>query len=372
MADSGHDKHLQLSVDAVGLAFMAFQLNRQDLAPLANQRYLEAIRSLGLVVQSSMQTANSVANQSLSDATLQSVLLLDLFEKLAFNSHQMSEFPGHLLSHIQGALSIVQSIPRTQFSNPMIQQLATQSVLAYTLSCGAEEIPIPEAVVRLYSDLGRYIRTRHWILIGHFIRLINFCSETRNGKSDSSDIRKRVRSLYDELSYAESRMPQSLWPQRRDTSDALAFDNYYDVYPGHRAAQFFNAYRFMRLGAAEMLQKLEYSAEIAEDVTQTTQAICATVPQILLPTETFHNAVPFSPFQMLECAGVLAPLYLAAQQTRDPMMRAWILRTLMYMADNGLKPAKIVAYILKFKPQVGYWAVFRMIGNYAITSSERI
>ncbi|KAL5598186.1 hypothetical protein FOBRF1_011979 [Fusarium oxysporum] len=368
LANSGRNGHLQLSVDAVSLAFMAFQLNRQDLIPLASQRYLAAIRGLGNVMRSSMQATSNAASQSLSNVTLQSVLLLDLYEKMAYQHHQLSEPPGHLLSHVRGAVSIVQSLPRGEFSNPTIQQLATQSVLAFTLSCGAAEIPIPEALIGLYNDLGSYIQSGPWVLIGLFIRLVNFRADVVIGKLDPSDIIKRARDLYDELSHAESNIPRFLWPHRRDTCEAIAFDGYYDVYPGHNAAQFFNAYRIMRLDMADIIQKFELNAEVAENIAQVTQAICASVPSIILPEARPQNTLPLSPLQILECSAVLTPLYAAARNTQDSAMRAWILQTLMYMANNGVKMAKSVAYILTFKPQVGYWAVFRIIGNYAITS----
>jgi hypothetical protein len=127
---------------------MAYQLNCQDLLPVANQRYLAAIRSLGVVIRSSLQ-ANNAANQSLTDETLQSVLLLDLYEKMAYQPLSESEFPSSWLSHIQGALSIVRSRPTAGFSNPTTQQLATRTVIALTLSCGAAGIPIPEALIGL-------------------------------------------------------------------------------------------------------------------------------------------------------------------------------------------------------------------------------
>ncbi|EXM04495.1 hypothetical protein NOF04DRAFT_18454 [Fusarium oxysporum II5] len=367
LTDSAPNGHLQVSVDAVSLAFMAYQLNRQDLVLLANQRYLAAIRSLGIVMRSSLQ-ANNAANQSLTDETLQSVLLLDLYEKMAYQPHPVSEFPGSWLSHVQGALSIVRSRPTAGFSNPTTQQLATRTVIALTLSCGAAGIPIPEALIGLYNDLDSYVRSAKWTFIGLLISLINLRADMNNGKLDSSDIVQRARDLYEELSHAEGKIPRSWWPQRRDTSEAVVFGRYYDVYPGHYATQVFNAYRIMRLDVCSIIQKFDPSSEVAETITEVAQAICAAVPQFILPRARSQNTLPFSPLQILECSGVLTPLYAASQNTQDPVMRAWILQTLVYMADNGIKLARSVAQVIMFLPNMDYWAVFRMVGNCAITA----
>ncbi|KAI1028152.1 hypothetical protein LB504_012465 [Fusarium proliferatum] len=358
--------YLQVSVDAVGLAFMAFMLNRQDLIPLAYQRYLTAIRSLGTVVRSSMQANHNVDSQPLSDVTLQCVLLLDLYEKMAYQHHRSSKSPGLLLSHVHGALSIVQSRPRGEFLNPTIQRLATQSLFAFTLSCGAAEIHIPEALVRLYRELCSYIQSIPWSMIGLLIRLINLRADLREGKFDPINVVKRARDLYNELSHRENQMPRFLWPQRRDACETGAFDHYYDVYPSHQAVQIFNLNRFHRLDAAEIIQKFEPSTEIAENIAQMTQAICASVPAIISPTARSHNSIPFSPLQILECSALLSPLYAAARNTQDPAMRDWILQTLMYMANSGVKLAQSVAHVLMSEPLASQWAVFGIVGNYSV------
>ncbi|KAI7770544.1 hypothetical protein LZL87_002915 [Fusarium oxysporum] len=368
LADSGHNGHLQVAVDAVSLAFMAFQLNRQDLIPLANHRYLAAIRSIGMVVRSSTQIIDNTADQSLSDVTLQSVLLLDLYEKMAYQYRQQSESPGSLLSHAQGALAIVRSRPRGKFCNPTIQRLAIQSFYAYILSCGASDIPIPEALVGLYNELGSYIPIGEHALIGLFIRLVNFRVDMHNDKLDPSDIIKGARDLYDGFYDVENKLPRSWWPHRRDTCEAVAFHRYYDVYPDHQASQIFNTCRSMRLDLAGIIQKFQPSAEVAEAIAEVSQAICASVPELILPAARSQNTVPLSPLQILECSAALSPLYTAARNTQDMTMHAWILRTLMDMANSGVKLAQTVAHIIMFEPQMGHWDVFRVIGNYSIAA----
>lgn len=366
LAVSGRNEHLQLSVDAASLAFMAFQLNRQDLIPLASQRYLAAIRGLGNVMRSSMQAASNASSQSLGDVILQPILLLDLYEKMASQHHQSSESSGLLLSHVRGAASILQSLPRGEFSNLTIQRLAVQSVTAFTMSCAAAEIPIPGALMGLYNDLSIYMQTGFWPPIGLLIDLVNIRAEIGLGKPQLSGVVKHARDLYDEVSRAESNIPCSHRPQRIDTCEAIAFNGYYDVYPGQNAARCFNAYRLMRLDVADIIQKLELDAGVAQDITQVTLAICASIPSIILLGARPQNALPFSPIQILECSSMLTPLYAAARYTQDSAMRAWILQILIYMANNGVKMAKTVACILLFKPQVSFWSVFKIVGSYAV------
>ncbi|RKK72286.1 hypothetical protein BFJ69_g10203 [Fusarium oxysporum] len=254
-------------------------------------------------MRSSLQ-ANNAANQSLTDETLQSVLLLDLYEKMAYQPHPESEFPGSWLSHVQGALSIVRSRPTAGFSNPTTQQLATRTVIALTLSCGAAGIPIPEALIGLYNDLDSYVRGAKWTFIGLLISLINLRGDMNNGKLESTDIVQRARDLYEELSHAEGKIPRSWWPQRRDTSEAVVFGRYYDVYPGHYATQVFNAYRIMRLDVCSIIQKFDPSSEVAETITEVAQAIlrrCASIHSSTCQVSEYTSLFTIADIGVLRC-----------------------------------------------------------------------
>ncbi|CCT70903.1 uncharacterized protein FFUJ_09073 [Fusarium fujikuroi IMI 58289] len=368
LADSVPDGSLQLSVDAASLAFMAFQLNRFDLIPLANKYYFRAIRSLAMAVQSSIQPTSNAPSQSLSAMALQSVLLLDFYDKMAFQHYQPSEAPGLLQIHAKGSLSILRSLPKGELRNPATLQLATQSILVTILSCGADATDFPEHLIGLYNELGSYIQSDRWHLIGHYIRLVNIHINVRNGKMGLSDALKRAREYSLDIVEEENKMSRLWRPYRRDTCEARAFDSHYDAYPNHKVAQALNKYRIMRLGVASFVHRLTGSVEVAEDVEQLVRTICASVPQIILPEARPQNTLPFSPLQILECSAVLSPLYLCARHTRDPAMRAWILQTLEYMADNGVKMAQTLANIIEspLKPEIWDW--FRMVGSYTCSA----
>ncbi|KAF5654703.1 hypothetical protein FCIRC_13953 [Fusarium circinatum] len=278
----------------------------------------------------------------------------------------MPAHPGLPLSHIQAALSILQTCPRREFSNPIMQQLASRTAFALTLSCGATETPIPEALIRLYNDLNSYMSGPLWILVGLTMRLVDFHAAARAGKFSLSYILEHARAFREELSQAQSNIPRSWGPRRIDTNDTLAFGGYYNVYARHELCQILNSYRVLRLGVCAILLKFPNSSGVTEELAQVTQEICATVPQFVLPQARPQNTFPLSPLQILECSGLLTPLYAAAQNTQDPVMHAWILRTVIYMADNGVKGARTVAGIMTSSPDLHQWKVCSMVGNYAV------
>ncbi|KAH6973110.1 hypothetical protein BKA56DRAFT_492223 [Ilyonectria sp. MPI-CAGE-AT-0026] len=359
--------HLQASVGAVGLAFMALQENRPDLMPLANRQYLAAIQAIREAIHLTQQLASNGTPQPVSDETLQSVLLLDLYEKLAIY-HQWPGLPGSWLSHIQGALGMVQARPSADFRNPTTCQLASRTVIALTISCGAAGIPIPETLQAIRKDLDGYVRNAKWTFIGLLMSVVNLRAHMRSAVLGSDDILSRACELQDQLAFAESMISRSWRPHRVliNFHHTFIFDRYYDVYPSHYTVQVFNAFRILRLEMCGIIRNLHPCSLVAKTIAKITSDICAAVPQFILPGARPENTVPFSPLQILECRGILTALYEAAQITTDVLLRQWILQCLAYMADNGIKMARDVAHILTVTPEVDYWTVFAMVGSCGI------
>ncbi|KAJ4182314.1 hypothetical protein NW767_013895 [Fusarium falciforme] len=367
LATASASGHLQASVGAVGLAFMALLVNRSDLMPLANRQYSVAIRAVREAIRISQQLVSNGTPKPVSDETLQSVLLLDLYEKLTMY-HQSPGLPGSWLSHLQGALGVVQARPSTDFRNSTTCQLAGRTVIALTISCGAAGVPIPEALQAVRRDLDSYIRNSKWTFIGLLMTIVNLRASMRSAVLRPDDILKKAYELQDQLALAESKIPRSWRPHRVTSHQKFILDHYYDVYPSHYATQVFNAFRILRLEMCSIIRNLHPSSSVEETIDQVTRDICATVPQFILPEARSGNAVPFSPLQMLECRGVLIALYEAGQMTTDMHLREWILQRLAYMADNGIKAARDVGHILTFTPEVDYWTVFTMVGSCGITA----
>ncbi|KAM5353554.1 hypothetical protein ACJ41O_000204 [Fusarium nematophilum] len=367
LATSPAAGNLQASVGAVGLAFMALQADRPDLMPLASRQYLAAIQAVREAIGFSQQLASNGTPKPVSDETLQSVLLLDLYEKLAMY-HQWPGLPGSWLSHIQGALGMVQARPSADFRNPTTCQLAGRTVIALSISCGAAGIPIPEPLRAVRQDLDSYIRNAKWTFIGLLMSIVNLRAHMRSVVLRSDDILSQACELQDQLALAESKIPRSWRPRRVDAHHKFIFDHCYDVYPSHYTTQVFNAFRILRLEMCGIIRNLHPSSSVGETIVEITRDICAAVPQFILPEARPENTVPFSPLQTLECRGILTALYEAAQITTDVLLREWILQCLGYMADNGIKMARDVAHILTFTPEVDYWTVFTMVGSCGITA----
>lgn len=359
--------HLQVSVGAVGLVFMALHMNRPDLMPLANHQYLAAIQKIRKAIPFTQGSASKGNPQPVSDETLQSVLLLDLYEKLAIY-HQWSGLSGSWLSHIQGALSVLQSRSSVDFRSPTTRHLANRTVIALTISCGAAGIHVPETLQPIRQDLDGCIHDAKWTFIGLLASIVNLRADMRTAGLRSDDVLSRARELQDQLACAESTIPSSWRPRRVCAQNSLIFGRSYDVHPSHYAAQVFNAFRIMRLEMCGIIRGLHPCSLVEKIISETALDICATLPQFILLGVRSENTLPFSPLQILQCRGVLTALYVAPQITTDSLLRQWILKSLAYMADNGIKMARDVAHILTSTPEVDYWTVFTMVGSCAVTA----
>ncbi|OAL56100.1 hypothetical protein IQ07DRAFT_660453 [Pyrenochaeta sp. DS3sAY3a] len=325
--------YLYASVDAVSLAFMAYQVNHPDLITQAKSRYLAAIRSLRTAIPHSDHPAND-SRSSISNAFLQSVLLLDLYEKIDRHRYDTSpNFPSSWLSHVFGALAMIRERPSTEFSDPIIRELASRTVFALTISC----------------DLAFHVNTPKWAFINLLSAIVNLRADIRAATCNSDAILLRAQELNKRLALAESKIPSSWKPHKKNSDSSMAFGGYYDHYPDHFATQVFNAFRLMRLNMNSIVQGISPRRSTAEEIVNVTQDICASIPQ-------------------LQCYGTLTPLYAAAQITTAPHTRNWILQTLTYMADNGVEMARQVHHILTSAPETDYWVVFAMLGSCGITA----
>jgi hypothetical protein len=170
------------------------------------------------------------------------------------------------------------------------------------------------------------------------------------------------------LRLGESNIPHSWKPRRISADNAMILNGYYDLYPCHYATQVFNAFRIMRLDLNRIICELDMDSSASQTILEITQDICASVPQFIFSTTKAESTLPLSPLQILQCNESLTPLYVAAQMTSEPRIRAWILQTLGHMGDNGVKLATDVIHVLLSAPKTDYWRVFTMVGSCGITA----
>lgn len=350
---------------------MSFHLNRHDLLLLASKQYVAAIRSIRSALSSSSSNNN--------DEVIQSALLLDLYEKIA-NRHE-HRFASWL-SHARGALHMVCDRANTDFSNPTTCQLANNAAVALMKSCGIAGFPVPPSLLALREDLNSYVRDAKWSFTGLVVGIVNlraYMQGLASGAACPNVVLRRAKILDEHMTLVEKRLQRSWKPTRTFTVsyNPLIFGRYYDVYPSHHATQVTNAVRMMRLELNSIIQHVGHSEEPAiksqtrEIIRELTRHLCAAVPQFLLLIGGEATSIPvytLPPLQRLHCCTMLTPLYLSHCLTEDSYMKEWILHILLYMAEHGVKLASDVFKLISSGTFVDYWALYAMVGSYAIAA----
>ncbi|KAI9148847.1 Transcription factor dbaG [Paramyrothecium foliicola] len=361
---------LAASVDAVSLAFSSFQLNSPMLLCRANEKYVIAIQKL----------AHALCNfpSSASDQILQSVVILDMYEKMV-NCNPCNQ--ASWMSHIQGAMSLVQTQIDKHGLSPVTSQLAQRVVVALTISCGAAGIPVPDTVCTLRRKLNNAsaLDNIKWRLTPLLVDAVNLRAELQTKNlSCPSKIAEKARAIDLQLAQLANQIPSSWKPRRVYTIEAQArvFGRYYDIYPDHYATQTWNAIRIIRLEMLVIIKGYDPFSLVDNEESSYLQLlnkiardICASVPQFVLPGICPVNQQPFSPLQTLRCYTLLAPLYIAAQLSSDAYLKLWIIQSLQHIAVVGrMKMAQDVADVLTLGAEISHWTIYAMAGSYAMAA----
>lgn len=231
---------------------MVLQSSRPDLHQHATRRYLNAIQ----ILRAELNSSQLLAKHMVSNTILQSVLLLDLYEKIVVHRNvERSSQPGSWLSHVSGALHLVQIRPTDGFSDPVTVQLAMRTAFALTISCGAAGIQVPKALSALQRDLDHYIRSPNWTLIDVLSAIISLRADIRASHLRPDELFQRAQKLDMRLRLGESNIPHSWKPRRISADNAMILNGYYYLYPCHYANQVFNAFRIMRLDLDLVIRK---------------------------------------------------------------------------------------------------------------------
>ncbi|KAH6988535.1 hypothetical protein EDB80DRAFT_654693 [Ilyonectria destructans] len=356
--------HLSASLEATSLAFMAVQLHTPALMHLASVSYVTAIQRLGRALTELPNGAEEI---------LQSILLLDMYEKMVNRNPQGS---SSWMSHAQGGMSLLG--PRAQqFASSLTgRQLSARLITALTVSCGAMAVRVPDGLMALRGHLDPFISTVKWRFTGILAHVINLQADLRNAEDTCTiDLAERAEHLDDQFKSLYRTLPPSWRPRQISPvrPDLLIFGSYYEIYEDHYVTQVTNGIRAMRLLLNNIMSRHTLrpgpGTIILARICDITHQICATVPQFVLPRAVPDNAVGFSPLQSLQCCTLLAPLYIANQVSADALMRDWIRRCLEYMSETGcMKIAKDVADLMRNKHDLNYWLVYAMVGSYAFAA----
>ncbi|KAH7382879.1 hypothetical protein BKA64DRAFT_171972 [Cadophora sp. MPI-SDFR-AT-0126] len=358
--------HLSASVDAVSVALMSFRTNAPLLRQLAKEKYVAALQKVG---QALRKPEFSATNE-----TLQSVLLLDLYEKLV-NQDPLSSVAW--MSHVEGANSLVKSYGDRFIATQTGRRLATRLAMTLAISCGAARIRIPDALLSLRQILSSFAGDAKWDFTAIVVDVVNLQADIASLQiTSSSEIAERAKKLDRQLQSLEATLPPFWAPQSVFISaHPLLFDSSYDVYQDHFVTQVRNAFRTVRLVLNGFIQKhcppemCVLKNDAANIILMLTEQICAAITPFVLSGNQQGIEGRFSSLQTLQCYTLIPPLYIAGQMSSSQALRTWAIFVLDYMAEGGrMKIAKDVANILRCTPEVDYWQIYSMVGCYALAA----
>ncbi|KAF4893620.1 hypothetical protein CGCF415_v012578 [Colletotrichum fructicola] len=358
--------HLSASVEAASLAYMGTQLGSAHLLALANSSYVKAIQRLS-------RSLNDLSSEGAEEA-LQSVLLLDMYEKMVHRDPQNSQA---WKSHSQGGLTLLHSRATTILSSPTGRQVAARLVTAVIVTCATVGINTSKELASVRRNIGYHVNSPKWSFLGILNRVSNLHFDFKAGRISERNFIIRAKSLDDQLVTLEATVPSTWRPLLIPVTggNPHVLGTYYHLYPDHYTTQVTNALRTMRLILYIIVKRYTADGSYTQDsafkktIRDIAHHICASVPQFTLPRVCETNTLPFSPVQQLQCRTFLAPLYLVHQVSEDDSVKQWVKNCLANMwQSGGLKTAKDIAEVMDTEPNLDYWSVFATTGSYAFAA----
>lgn len=161
-----------------------------------------------------------------SDEALQSVLLLDLYEKMVNRDPRRS---ASWMSHIQGAMSLVSSRGSGGLSGSIACKLSSRVAIKLMISCGVNNVPIPAELISLRKRLDSSMGDLEWDFTALVVDVVNLRESIRNGGHNCTTVlAQRVKGLDSRLNNLDMALLQSCAIRRVFLTDnhPYVFDNY--------------------------------------------------------------------------------------------------------------------------------------------------
>ena len=375
---SAPDRPLSASVDAVSLAFLAFQFDCTQASHLSRDKYLSALPLLN----KALRTPESAT----SDSTLLAVLLLDLYEKITNNNPRSI---GSWMSHINGALALVDMRKEPLLQDYTGIRLSARLSTNLLISCVSANSPVPPALVKLRADLEPFLNIDDpkWRISGLVVRYANLKGAIQDGCIHSSDIITRATDLDCEFMLLAKDMPPR-WlyntTHLQESSDRV-FEQHYDTYPDHMIAQGWNVLRVMRVLLNDMI-RVEYASRGTKSFNNTSlyrssssltvciddiaKEVCASVPQFTNHEKTIPRIKVHCTTQRLRCYTLLFPLYVAGlHASAATRIKPWIVNQLRFMSkEMSIRNASVIADVLERDEGICPWDVYAVLGSYAFAA----
>ncbi|KAJ6786727.1 hypothetical protein PWT90_09665 [Aphanocladium album] len=369
--------YLTASVDAASLAFFALRqfVPSNEIIKLTTERYVAALH----LVNAALADPAS----SLADDTLQSVLLLDLYEKLVYRKRTST---ASWMKHMNGAISLIRARGESNLQTYVGRRLTQRLYTTLLISCAISGMAIPDKLERLRVNLDQFFKVESepkWAVTALNEKIINFTSDIRTGKISCPDtISAQALGYLQSADIIESSLPPP-WRFTRVSVDDDALGRQltragsYDVYQSIYFTQVRNVIRTIRLNLFCMIERYaafknpDLAISVRKSIEKDARSICDSLTQYIVRRDE-NGALSWdlaAPMQQLGCYTTFFPLYLAAQASRDPSLSDWVQRVLSSAADvGGIAMAQRTADALKQGAEVPAWDVYTMLGSYAIAA----
>jgi hypothetical protein len=379
--------YLTLSIDAASLAFLSHQVNSPSAQQLGRRKYISALRKINAALQCP-RTAHEAT-------TLQTSMLLDLFEKISSSASRTEDVNR---AHIDGALTLVKLKGLDQFTDDVGLKVLTRLLLNATVSYFSQRDPVSPEIREVREHLAQFTDTSDpkWKSAGLVLEATDLVSGVGR-ESRTQEQRVQYCIELDRQLEQVSREAPPVWSYKRiyvslSETGGRVLDDFYDVYTDRVTTQRWNALRIVRLFLCEeILASLhaikDLDSSLLRHGTSTAvalliQEICACVPQMTdcddvaqhkLPQGTASSTHSHTLSQVLDAYILIYPLYAACWSRECPRAtRAWIIVQLERIAEHfSIKEAKLVVDILRGRNEgsrVGPWEVYRLLGSYAFAA----
>ena len=287
---SHRDEQLSKSIEAVGLASLANELESLDVSKDARKRYVDAIKATNTALQDPIRAKK--------DSTLLAVLLLTLFEVITCTTR-----PTLCLweSHIKGAMALLRFRGHQQMHSQLGFRLLNQATASAVVSAHRCRTEVSTEIVSLVAQGLQYASTDDpsWSfrLISCHSAKLRAAIQTGALSDPDEIIAAAVKLDHDFVSWSRN-LPSS-WQYESHTVEradpTIIFEGCYHLYSNHGIAQGMNTWRMDRLQLNEMIweQYLQQPYllgsrdhamlmnQVGSTITSLCSEICATVPQYI-------------------------------------------------------------------------------------------
>jgi hypothetical protein len=369
---------LAAGVDAVSLAFFAFQFQEPQAATLARHGYLQA---LSLLHETIARPALAV-----KDSTLLAVLLLDLFEKITNREARCSEA---WMSHVNGALALVRLRDHDHLKTAAGVRLSVRLATNLIASCIAADEPIPNDLCKLHGDVEPFLQKDDpkWRLLSRVIQFANLKASISKNEVDDAITATRAMCIDRELVSILQELPRPWYHetiQLQQPSDRVLGQQYH-TYSNHFVTQTLNILRCLRILLHALIKKsvLEqiklgvdvssihhYREAMASNVIDcTARDICASLPQYTLAFAEQGSNLQLTD-RDIRCYTLLWPLYVAgAFSSPSTRIKEWVMKQTRYMSsDFRIRDALTVTNFLELESEPCPWMVRTLLGTYAFAA----